>query len=247
MRTAATALFTTVALSFLPTLGFAQDQPATTTKAATFVVEAGETKLTDLINRAAAYLQWNVLVNEQELAAPGQLPAFRLQQRMEVDRAGCEDLLAGMLYRSGFALTAIDVQKNLFEVVSMTGPRSREVMSRAVRRTPAEIMARPQLRIAVITTVELKHINAPIATNALRPFFASSSAGSASITIGNVGNNSGMLVLGMQDQVAAVLQILSACDVPPPPDAAPTSMELLEAIERRLQALEQKLGQPQAK
>ena len=241
MRIATAALVATVVALSCPSLSCAAQEPKAA-KPATFVLEAGETKLPDLIDRAASFLGWNILTNEQEMSANG--PAVvRLQQRVEVDRDGCEEVLTAMLYRSGFAVTAIDAPKNLHEVISLNGPRAREVLARAVRRTPQEILARPTLKVAVTTVVQLQHIHAVMATNALRPFLASTTSPNNGLTLGNVGNDSSLVIAGMQDQVATVLRFLENCDVPQPKEAAPAPSERLEALERRVQALEQKLQQ----
>ncbi len=238
MRT--NTLFFTASLFFLPmatTACVAQDTKGA--ERAHFVIEAGEIKLTDLIDRAAAHLQWNILVDARDMAAQGNLPTAKLQQRLDVDRDGCEEILTSLLYRSGFVVVPVDEQKHIYEVIASNGVRAREITTRAVRRTPAEILARPTLLIPVTTTVTLKHINAMIATNSLRPFFASGGSGGSSLTIGNVGNNTGMVISGMQDQVATVLRMLETCDVPPPKMESGLE-DRLEAIEKRLRALEGK-------
>jgi hypothetical protein len=222
-------------------------QPATApTPTKPFVLEAGEILLSDLIDRSAPYLGWNILSHNQEMASAGGATTIRLQNRIETDVAGCEELLASMLWRSGFALTTLDESKRLYEIINASGPRSREITTRAVSKTPEQVLARPNLKVPVMTAVELKHINATIATNALRPFFASTGGaqGGAQLTLGNVGNNTAVLVLGMQDQVASALRILKTCDVPAAA-GEPALLERLDAIERRLQALEQKLGAAQ--
>ena len=221
-----------------------QDPPARTPRQA-FVLEPGEIKMTELIDKSAALLGWNILVSDQEMAAAGASTAFRLQNRVATDLQGCEDFLTSMLYRSGFALTALDEQKQIYEVIAMTGPRQREITNRALSRTPEQVLARPSLKVPVLTVVELKHVNATIATNALRPFYASTggAAGGAQLTLGNVGSGSAMLLCGYNDQVAAAIRLLKNCDVPPPPDTTqPSLVERIDAIDRRLQALEQKLA-----
>jgi hypothetical protein len=215
-----------------------------------FVVEPGETKLIDFVDRCAAHLQWNVLVAEQEVSGASLL-AVRLHQRIEVDRAGCEDLLATMLARSGLVLTALDEQKRLYEVLNTAGPRGREIAMRATRRTPDQILARPALCMPVTTVVQLQHINATIATNALRPFFASVGHPSASnLTIGNIGNNTGLLLSGLQNQVATAIELVREADVPERPEldwdkGGKKLWDRLDAIERRLAELEQKRPQQQ--
>src|SRR5690606_24993153 len=166
----------------LPALA-AQEQAA---QAQPFVLEAGETKLTELVDRCAQHLGWSILSSPQELASPA-MQEIRTQTRIEVDRDGCIDLLSTMLARAGFVLTELDAQKNLYEILAMNGPRRLEIMGRAVRRTPEQILARPSLRMPVSTVIELKHVNAMVATTALRPFIAQAGP-TASLTIGHLGN-----------------------------------------------------------
>lgn len=211
--------------------------------AATFVLEAGDVKIGDLIDRAATFLQWNILVNPQELSSASGAGIFKLQQRVETDAQGCQELLASLLGTSGFALTSLDEKKSLYEVISMFGPRNREVFNRSVNRSPEEILARPDLRMAVTTVVQLQHINATIATNALRPFFASTGSpnGGSSLTLGNVGNNTGMLLSGMQDQVANAVRMLRLVDVPTAQPPTPGLAEQIEALQDRVAKLEKAL------
>ena len=234
-----------LSLLSLLTLAATCQEPAANAKK-TFVLEPGEIRLNDLIDRCASLLGWNILVRNEEISAAGGGEAtIRLQNRLTTDVQGCEDFLSNMLYRGCCVLTALDESKQLYEIISATGPRQREITNRAQSRTPAQVLARPALKVPVLTVVELKHINATIATNALRPFFAStgSAAGGSQLTLGNVGNNPAVLLCGMNDQVAAAIRLVQTCDVPPPPEAAPPSKltERIDAIERRLQALEQKL------
>lgn len=209
-----------------------------------FVLEAGELKIAELLDKSAAYLHWNILWNEQELtamAAGGSI--YKLQQRTETDAAGCEELLASLLSQKGFALVPIDPDRHVHDVVSMNGPRAREVMNHAPTRTPDQVLARPNLRMPVLTVVELRHINATVATNALRQFFASTgSPNSNSLTLGNAGNNTAILLTGFQDQVAAAVRLLQSVDLPPRENAAPGIAERLERIEARLDKIEKQLG-----
>jgi type II secretory pathway component GspD/PulD (secretin) len=238
MRTASILLSL---LAIAPSSCVAQ-QGAKEAPKAPFVLEAGEVQLPALVDRCATYLGRNVLMNAAEMQSSGPAGlAVRLQHKVETDPNGCEELLTSMLYRAGFALVQLD-SGSMFEVVSMNGPRGREVLSRAQHRTIEQVLARPNLKVAVTVTVPLQHINATIATNALRPFFASSGAPSGgSLTIGNVGNNSSMLLSGYQDQVAQAIRLVRECDVPGPKMAASTE-ELLNDLLTRLKALEEKVG-----
>ena len=238
----------TFALSLLTLTAAGQSrEPAKDPAKPPFVIEAGVIELTTLVDRCAAYLDWNILLNPQEMAASPGATQIRLQKAISTDATGCEEFLAGLLSRNAMALTFVSPQGPTYEVISLHGPRGREVTNRAALRTPEQVLARPDLKVVVMTTVQLQHINATIATNALRPFFASTGAAtSASLSLGNVGNSSGMLLLGTQDQVAQAIRVLRACDVPQPAPSEfdPSSWQhRMEAIERRMKALEDKLAE----
>lgn len=123
-----------------------------------------------------------------------------------------------MLYIRGFAVVPRgEGDLELLEIVSMVGPRGREVTNGARYVTPDELPTyRNQTGVPILTTVPLKHINATIATNALRPFFASAGAptAGATLTLGNVGNNTAMLLQGFGPQVFAAVELLKLVDVP---------------------------------
>jgi general secretion pathway protein D len=123
-----------------------------------------------------------------------------------------------MLYIKGFAVVARNEgDLELFEIVSQAGPRGREVTSGA-RYVPPDDLARyrNQTGVPILTTVTLKHINATIATNALRPFFASTGAptSGSTLTIGNVGNSSAILLQAFGPQVYAAVELLKLVDQP---------------------------------
>jgi hypothetical protein len=245
MRTPTTLSFAAVLLATFATAGRAQ-QAEKAQPRGPFVVEAGETALSALIDRAAAYLDCNIVWNDRDLAAAGPVPAVRLQAPITTDRDGCLDFLADALYRSGFALTWANERLRIMEAINMAGPRGREVTNRATARTVEEVTSRPWLRMPVTVTLPLQHVNATIATNALRPFFASTGAPGpgCSLIIGNVGNSAAMIVSGMQDQVAQAIRVVRECDLPQRPEP-----EVLDAqkrvgtIEKRLEALELRLEQ----
>ncbi len=222
-------------------------QPAKNPPKEPFVVAAGEVTLDALIDRCAAYLDCNILCSPHELMNGPTQPTIKLQKGLSVDAAGCEEFLASMLYRSSLALTWLDEKGELREVIAMNGARGREVVARALERSPEQVLERPNLKLPVTTVVSLEHINATIATNALRPFFAStgSPAGGSSLTIGNVGSSKALLVSGMQDQVAQAIRLIRKCDLPGGMEGMgmPGVVdERLPALERRVRALEEQLG-----
>jgi type II secretory pathway component GspD/PulD (secretin) len=123
-----------------------------------------------------------------------------------------------MLYIKGFAVVPRgEGDLEILEIVAMGGARAREVTNGAKYVTPDELpQYRNQTGVPILTTVPLKNINATIATNALRPFFASTGAptGGGTLTLGNVGNNSAMLLQGFGPQVFAAVELLKLVDVP---------------------------------
>ncbi|MGK0205923.1 MAG: hypothetical protein ACI89X_001106 [Planctomycetota bacterium] len=216
----------------------------TQAKSTNFVMPAGETSIQDLVDGCATFLDINILINAQE-CAQGQ--AVKLQKQIVTDTDGCKDLLSGLLYRAGFALTSLNENLGLYEVIMMTGTRGREVMNRARHRTLEQVLQRPNLKVAVTVVVELKNINAQLANNALRPFFASTGGHNAggSLMIGNVGSASSLLLSGMQDQVAQAIRMLRLCDVPQPErivHAAARSTTTVKRLEKRIAALEKKIA-----
>jgi general secretion pathway protein D len=126
-----------------------------------------------------------------------------------------------MLYIKGFAVVSRgEGALELFEIVSMGGARGREVTNGARYVPPDDIVKyRYQTGVPILTTVPLKNINATIATNALRPFFAStgSPAGGGTLQLGNVGNSSAILLQGFGPQVYAAVELLKLVDIPTEP------------------------------
>ncbi|MFO1032441.1 MAG: hypothetical protein U1F60_15270 [Planctomycetota bacterium] len=221
-------------------------QPSSAVPKDPFRLPAGEVKIPALIDQCAAYLGANILWTAQELQGPGDMPSVKLQHPIETYRDGCEELLATLLVRSGFALVWLDEKGSMMEVVNMNGARGREVWMRAQERTVEAVLARPNLKMPVTVMMPLEHINAPIATNALRPFFASVGPVSPSLTIGNVGNNRAMLISGMQDQVVQAIRLLQKCDIPGGTDmpGMPVAVdgERVQRLEQRVKALEDQLA-----
>jgi hypothetical protein len=223
---------------------------------APFVFEAGVQELRPLVNRCAAYLQRNILLDPRELQvvqgnarrqggaqAPQEAAdglAIELQSPVVTDREACEELLQGLLWTHGLAIVPVDEAKGVYEVLAMGGQRAREITQRAPNKTVAEVLARPRLRSWVTVAMPLQHINATIATNALRPFFASTGNPSQGLTLGNVGNTSTILLCGPQDTVAQAIQLLQASDTA---QAEGTAEQLtrLEQLAKRVAELESRL------
>jgi hypothetical protein len=222
-----------------------------------FTLPAGQIALPDLIDRCASYLGCNILRNpvELQMSSRPDAQATTLQQPITTDKAGCEEMLTTMLWSQGFALVEVDSTNGTREVISLHGPRARDITANAKVCTVEQILARPNLKIAVSTTVPLQHVNAPIVVNSMRPFLASTAGpGLASITLGAAGNVNTILITGMQHQVAQAIELIRKVDVPPPAATGtpPVSMverltQKIEELEKRIAALEQQIATQKAK
>jgi general secretion pathway protein D len=161
--------------------------------------------------------------NDQELAQGGQAGQkvnFLGTLRFKRSRFK-EDFFSffqTMLYIKGFAIVPRgEGDLEILEIVFGGGQRQREITNGAKYVTPDELPSyRNQTGVPILTTVPLKNINATIATNALRPFFAATGAptGGGGLTLGNVGNNTAMLLQGYGPQVYAASELLKLVDVP---------------------------------
>jgi len=221
-----------------------------------FMLAAGEIKLTELIDRCANHLGYNILRNQAELLHSSSRPgpaSVLLQQPITTGKEGCEDFLTSMLWSQGFALIETDPTNGTREVIALNGPRARDISASAKACTVEQILARPGLKAPVTTTFTLKHTNAMVVVNSLRPFLASTGSPASTITLGASGMST-VLLTGIQDQVAQAIGMLQSADVPPPavaPGAAAPLVERLvrrvEELEKRIAALEQQLAAPKAK
>lgn len=213
-----------------------------------FALEAGNYELVELIDVAAGYLDWNILTNDQEImnSAMGG-SQVKLQNPVRTDTSGCEDLITTILVTKGFAVRVLDQSKQLYEVIALHGPRVRELFSSPPQKTPEQILSRANLRMPVATVVQLQHVNAIIATNSLRPFFAQGGSPTNSITIGNVGGAGSVLLSGMQDQVANAIRILREADVPQPGEQTVAISQQIESLKQRIAKLEKELAELKGK
>lgn len=177
--------------------------------ATTMLVPAGSWKIKALIDATAKFLGRNILCDERELMDPRPV---ELQSPLTLDRVAAEDHLTQVLYSHGLVLVMRAGEGQLGEVISSRGARQSEIAAAAVTCTEAEILARPDRCVPVQVVVELKTINAQVATNALRPFFGMrGGAGGLGLTIGMTGGR-GLLLCGLQPEVAKAIQMLYKSD-----------------------------------
>ena len=235
--------------------------------------ESNGMELTEFIKWAQEVTGKRFTYNAQELAMGNPqagtisfLGTFRIQrERFQEDFFS---FFQTMLYIKGFAVVPRgDGDLEMLEIVMMQGQRAREVTNGARYVTPDELVDyRFQTGVPILTTVPLKHINAQLAQNALRPFFAGAggAAAGSSVQIGTVGNKSAMLLQGFGPQVYSAVELLKLVDEPAEEpnlvvqvvvldNQAPEELEpiLTEVLESRSQIRQQVLqeksaGQPGA-
>lgn len=182
------------------------------------VLPAAEIGVEELIAAAARYLQRNIGCDPTELTGAATNP-LRLQKELALDALGCEDMLSQLLATRGLALVPTDADRGLYQVVRIDGPRQAEIADNALRRSPEEILLRPQLHVYVMTAVPLEHVDAAEAAKTLRTFFAVQPTRAGPmvhlpLAFGAMGGGQTLLIAGFQDQVATALGLVRACDRP---------------------------------
>ena len=210
-----------------------------------FRIEAGEAQLPDLVRRAATFLGRNVIWTSPDADQVNLM--VEITEPLELDANGCEDVVSGLLFMRNFALVPLNAPAGIHEVISLVGPRRNEVAARAVHRTPAEVLARPNHYVVVTTNVELQHIDARIAATALRPFFAQGGSGTFGLMVGNAGSDRSLLLQGFSPQVAQACRLLRDIDQPPPKPTEPDPelarlAKQLEELAARISRLEFHVG-----
>jgi hypothetical protein len=175
------------------------------------VVPPGEQSVQQLVQTVARVAKHSILCDEQQLA--GAKP-IALTEPVTLEAETCEELLCSLLRTRSLALVPVDAERGIYEVIAMNGPRGQEIASSAVARTPEEVLAQPDSKRMVITSVRLQHLNPPVIVNTLRPLFAAGAAGSG-LAVSMTGNL-GVTLRGWQNEVAAALKIIQENDKPGP-------------------------------
>ncbi len=235
-------LFAFVGLLAAPSLR-SQDPAA---PAKSFVLEAGEHELSRLVVDVGEFLGRTHLIDEKELGA---IPSTRitLPRRMSLDANAAEDLLSQLTASRGFAMTALDADRGVYEWVLLSGSKRADVSMRAVTWSPAAVRARPNLMLPVTVTVELQHANPVALVNSLRPFFVGHGSHPFPINLTSTSMRS-IVVLGFARDVARVLEHIEAIDRPTPPMEKTDAQELarlrseVAKLTRRVEALEKQGG-----
>jgi hypothetical protein len=201
-----------------------------------FVLEAGDHQITEIIDRAAKFLGRNYLLSSRELQ--GHDGVVSLQNRIELDAAGCEEVVSQLGYSVGLVGTPIDTRRGIWEWVGVNGPRRGEILQRALAMTPEEIVRRSSWKVCVTTQIPLKNLNANAVANTLRPFYLGGS-NNQGLTIGQVGNGPAILVTGYADLAANVVRAVEQVDLTAPQERM--TDEWRNNVEARLASIEKAL------
>ena len=205
-------------------------------KASLFVIEAGEMTLKELIERASKNLERTILYSEAECQAQGGELRFKIQKRMSLDSEGFEELVSALVYQKQFVMTPLDAKRGVYELINFNSQKRREIQTRAVRMSPAEVLRRSGLYMQTYTTIRTEHIDAARLVNTLRPFFGGMGAGGLSLQIQNAGDSRSIMLIGFIPQVAIALQMVKDTDVS---HKEVTKLEQqVKHLERRVQKLE---------
>lgn len=223
----------------------AQETTAPTSKirqdATKMSLPAGSLPLKDVVDAAATLLGINILYDERELQEVGR--SIALQTPMTIVREQAEAVVSDLVYHQGFALAPRNGDNSLYDLVSMQGPRAREILQLATRRTPEQVLLQPTLKQPVTTIVQLQNIDVSIATNALRPFVA---AYPKTLTLGTTGGVRTLLISGIQNDVAKIIALLRESDTPEAAAAAAEASPVAAPwVHRQIGDLEQAVEQLQ--
>jgi len=178
-----------------------------------FVLTKGNHELPVVVAQMADYLERNILLDPAECGPAGNNP-LRISRDISVGADGCVDLLNSILAHRSMAIVTLNKRLEMYEVVSLQGAKRSMVSSSAQYVVIDDIEKYATLSATpILTVMPLNHVNATVATNALRPFFAAGGNMGSTISIGNLGDNRSLILQGMGDQVAAAVRLVRRADV----------------------------------
>lgn len=171
----------------------------------------------DFVKVCQDFTQKNFTYDEQEFASNPKKISWLGPRRIK--KGEFFSFFQTMLLIRGFALIPRGSPDDpMWEVVSMQGQKRTDISSAAITITAEQVPDyASQTGVQVLTTVDLEHINATVATNALRPFFAQSGGTTGfQLQIGNAGSPQSMLLQGFGPQVYAAYRVIKLVDQPIP-------------------------------
>ncbi|HZN38568.1 MAG TPA: hypothetical protein VFD82_07175 [Planctomycetota bacterium] len=191
--------------------------PRPATRAAQFTLPAGDHDLGALVDLLGQIRKAKI---ECDLAGlDPEAKRIHLQSELRLDADAWSDVVTIMLRSRDLLLVPAEVTGDGTEgkgaaaatsrVVLVTRDNVKSLMDGAEARDPAEVLARPNQIAMVRSFYDCKKMQAPIAINMSRPFFASV-GGVPAVTL--TAENNRIVVAGCTDDVACVLRYLRAAD-----------------------------------
>lgn len=176
------------------------------------VLEAGEHRLSDLIDRTARYLKRNYLYDDREMK---QASSFRLHTGVAMDAEQCEDFVSQIAFTKDFAMVPVNRSLKVFEFINLRGQHRGRIFAESITMTPEQVKKIAKRHVGVTTSFTFKHIDAARASQQLRPFFAASAGAGAHMCFVALTSKS-LIMTGFASQVARAMELLEMVDTPEP-------------------------------
>lgn len=231
-RFAALALLSLIATASTPSPHVVAQDKASTSQG--FVLGPGEHKLGDILRSAAKYLGRNFFMNPNEVDSDQN--TVEIQKKLNLDAIGCEEVVSQIAYMKGFTIVPIDPLRGLYDVISDRGERLREIINHALHLSPDEVLRKSKLKVCVLTSFSLKHIDAARAAQQLRPFFMAGGSRNG-ISFGTAGTQQSLILQGYAGQVASAIRLLREVDMPQRQVVAPPRREPSKHVSQQLAGL----------
>ncbi len=231
-RFAALALLSLIATASTPLPHVVAQDKASSSRG--FVLEPGEHTLGNILRSAAKYLGRNFFMNPNEVDSDQN--TVEIQKKLNLDAIGCEEVVSQIAYMKGFTIVPIDPLRGLYDVISYRGERTLEISTHALHLSPDEVLRKSELKVYVLTSFSLKHIDATRAAQQLRPLFMAG-GGLNVLNFGTAGTKQSLILQGYAGQVASAIHLLRGVDMPQRQVVASPRREPSEHVSQQLALL----------
>ena len=217
----------------------AQDRPNAATieaKGDKIVIEPGVLTLKDVVARSCEILKRNELMNWLDNPQHEQ-ERIILPLRIEVDRAGFDDVVRELMYVKRYVLTPIDPGKGMYRWIFMPGPARAEIQEHVVDVPIDEIRKGTGPRQLVRTVYVPRHVSVQQLADVVRAYLSMYRVlGFEPVAVAGTG-----LVLTMfRRHASETVRLLDQIDAA---NALPANAgDRMRALEARIEGLEKLLG-----
>lgn len=201
-----------------------------------FLLEAGRHSVFDLIVRSGQFLGRCYVLDRTQVPELSDEQEVNLTKRLDLDRRGCEEVVGALLLAQGWIARPIDKDLGIYDWILLQGPRHLDLRKSVVFKSPEEILRRPKLIEYVSTIVRIAG-DAQRAVANLRTLYSDPSGLSSMIPVGGRDSRQ-ILIAGTQRELCTVIAKLH--EMGNPIVSLDGIHHTLQAIERRLAALEEK-------